>query len=106
MRTPANAKKMNDSTEKNQSGNLVLVGTSGFAYKEWKGIFYPEDLPAKKYLSYSFIPSIIILSQSLGLIYFFHITNTFHFLSLLYIYTWLFFIRSLISIYHQTFSDY
>jgi len=30
----------------------ILVGTSGFAYKEWKGSFYPEDLPAKKYLSY------------------------------------------------------
>jgi uncharacterized protein YecE (DUF72 family) len=34
------------------SSNRILVGTSGFAYKEWKGIFYPEDLPAKKYLSY------------------------------------------------------
>src|SRR3989441_1559825 len=30
----------------------VFVGTSGFAYKEWKGSFYPEDLPAKKYLSF------------------------------------------------------
>jgi uncharacterized protein YecE (DUF72 family) len=30
----------------------VFVGTSGFAYKEWKGSFYPDDLPAKKYLSY------------------------------------------------------
>jgi uncharacterized protein YecE (DUF72 family) len=30
----------------------ILVGTSGFAYKEWKGSFYPEKLPAKKYLSY------------------------------------------------------
>lgn len=30
----------------------VLIGTSGFSYKEWKGIFYPEDLPAKKYLSF------------------------------------------------------
>jgi uncharacterized protein YecE (DUF72 family) len=24
----------------------VLPGTSGFSYKEWKGSFYPEDLPA------------------------------------------------------------
>src|SRR5581483_4120562 len=24
----------------------VLVGTSGYAYKEWKGAFYPEKLPA------------------------------------------------------------
>ena len=37
---------------KPQSLNQILVGTSGFAYKEWKGSFYPEDLPAKKYLSY------------------------------------------------------
>jgi uncharacterized protein YecE (DUF72 family) len=22
------------------------VGTSGYSYKEWKGVFYPEDLPA------------------------------------------------------------
>jgi len=34
------------------SSNRILVGTSGFAYKEWKGSFYPEDLPAKKYLSF------------------------------------------------------
>src|SRR5690349_1986949 len=34
------------------SANRILVGTSGFAYKEWKGSFYPEKLPAKKYLSY------------------------------------------------------
>ena len=30
----------------------VLVGTSGYAYKEWKGRFYPEDLPATKFLAY------------------------------------------------------
>ena len=24
----------------------VLCGTSGFSYKEWKGSFYPDDLPA------------------------------------------------------------
>jgi len=28
------------------------VGTSGYSYKEWKGIFYPEKLPAKDMLSY------------------------------------------------------
>jgi len=28
------------------------VGTSGFSYKEWKGSFYPEDLPAKSMLHY------------------------------------------------------
>jgi len=28
------------------------VGTSGYSYKEWKGNFYPEDLPAKEMLSF------------------------------------------------------
>ena len=28
------------------------VGTSGYSYIEWKGNFYPEDLPAKEMLSY------------------------------------------------------
>ncbi len=30
----------------------LYVGTSGFSYKEWKGTFYPEDLPAKQMLRY------------------------------------------------------
>lgn len=30
----------------------LYVGTSGFSYKEWKGPFYPEDLPDKEMLSY------------------------------------------------------
>lgn len=30
----------------------VFVGTSGFSYKEWKGGFYPEDLPDKQFLSF------------------------------------------------------
>ena len=30
----------------------LYTGTSGFAYKEWKGSFYPEDLPESKMLSY------------------------------------------------------
>lgn len=30
----------------------LLVGTSGYSYKEWKGNFYPEDLPAKEMLAY------------------------------------------------------
>lgn len=28
------------------------VGTSGYAYKEWKGSFYPDDLPAAEMLTY------------------------------------------------------
>jgi uncharacterized protein YecE (DUF72 family) len=30
----------------------VLAGTSGFAFKEWKGPFYPDDLSDKEMLSY------------------------------------------------------
>lgn len=30
----------------------LYIGTSGFSYKEWKGHFYPEDLPASKMLEY------------------------------------------------------
>src|SRR5204863_1025205 len=30
----------------------LSVGTSGFSYKEWKGTFYPQDLPAKQMLRY------------------------------------------------------
>ena len=31
---------------------LVLAGTSGFSYKEWKGKFYPEKLPANEMLGF------------------------------------------------------
>ena len=30
----------------------LLVGTSGYGYKEWKGSFYPEKLPQKEMLNY------------------------------------------------------
>jgi uncharacterized protein YecE (DUF72 family) len=30
----------------------VRTGTSGYSYKEWKGSFYPEKLPAAKMLGY------------------------------------------------------
>ena len=30
----------------------ISVGTSGYAYKEWKGTFYPADLPADGMLKY------------------------------------------------------
>lgn len=30
----------------------LFVGTSGYSYKEWKGIFYPEKLPAAKMLPF------------------------------------------------------
>lgn len=31
---------------------MILVGTSGYNYPEWKGSFYPRDLPAAKMLPY------------------------------------------------------
>ncbi len=30
----------------------ILSGTSGWSFKEWKGNFYPADLPADRYLAY------------------------------------------------------
>jgi uncharacterized protein YecE (DUF72 family) len=30
----------------------MYVGTSGYSYKEWKGTFYPKDLPDKQMLRY------------------------------------------------------
>jgi len=31
---------------------MLYVGTSGYSYKEWKGSFYPEKIPATDMLSY------------------------------------------------------
>ena len=31
---------------------MIHVGTSGYNYQAWRGSFYPEDLPARKMLSY------------------------------------------------------
>src|SRR6266705_3803721 len=30
----------------------LYVGTSGYSYKEWKGTFYPDDLPDKQMLRF------------------------------------------------------
>jgi len=30
----------------------VLVGTSGWSYEHWQGVFYPEELPADHWLAY------------------------------------------------------
>ena len=30
----------------------ILVGTSGYSYADWRGTFYPEDLPTKEMLQY------------------------------------------------------
>lgn len=30
----------------------LIIGTSGYDYPEWKGVFYPEDLPRKDFLGY------------------------------------------------------
>jgi len=31
---------------------IVLAGTSGYSFKEWKGVFYPSDLPDSKMLEF------------------------------------------------------
>ncbi|MHC4136560.1 MAG: DUF72 domain-containing protein [Planctomycetota bacterium] len=45
----------------------IRVGTSGYSYKEWKGAFYPEDLPAAGMLGF--------YAQRLGAV---EINNTFY----------------------------
>lgn len=32
--------------------NQLLIGTSGYDYPEWKGVFYPQDLKRKDFLPY------------------------------------------------------
>lgn len=32
--------------------NKVFIGCSGFTERTWKGFFYPEELPAREYLSF------------------------------------------------------
>jgi uncharacterized protein YecE (DUF72 family) len=31
---------------------MIYVGTSGYSYKDWVGCFYPEELPAGRYLEF------------------------------------------------------
>lgn len=45
----------------------IYAGTSGFAYKEWKGKFYPDKIPAKEMLHF--------YSERLGAV---EINNTFY----------------------------
>jgi uncharacterized protein YecE (DUF72 family) len=30
----------------------IYIGTSGYSYQHWKGVFYPKDLPASKWLEF------------------------------------------------------
>src|SRR5881275_3714761 len=32
--------------------NKILIGTSGWSYRSWRGPFFPEDLPARLHLEY------------------------------------------------------
>lgn len=34
------------------STSRILVGTSGYVYRHWRGRFYPPDVPAKRWLEY------------------------------------------------------
>jgi uncharacterized protein YecE (DUF72 family) len=45
-----------------EEGGRVLAGTSGFAFAEWKGGFYPEGLPNDRFLSHyaSVLPTVEI----------------------------------------------
>jgi uncharacterized protein YecE (DUF72 family) len=39
-------------TQFNGMMNEIYIGCSGYSYREWKGFFYPEGLPASKWLEY------------------------------------------------------
>ena len=38
--------------ERPHKTSLASVGTSGFSYRDWKGVFYPEWLPARDWFHY------------------------------------------------------
>jgi uncharacterized protein YecE (DUF72 family) len=31
---------------------MIRVGTSGFSYQHWRGVFYPEDIPQRRWLEF------------------------------------------------------
>jgi len=39
-------------SDEKQTQRKIFIGTSGFSYAAWRGIFYPEKLPQKNFLSY------------------------------------------------------
>src|SRR5438067_11207739 len=39
-------------SNRRESLHMIWIGTSGYNYPEWKGSFYPSDLPAAKMLPY------------------------------------------------------
>jgi hypothetical protein len=46
--TPPDSRGRERTRWDNPASMRIRVGTSGYSYKEWKGTFYPEDLPAAK----------------------------------------------------------
>lgn len=41
-----------DSQKGDDHGTIVMVGTSGFSYKDWKNVFYPAALPQDRWLDH------------------------------------------------------
>jgi uncharacterized protein YecE (DUF72 family) len=39
-------------SSKNDRQATVYIGTMGFSYKDWKSVFYPDDLNPRQYLAY------------------------------------------------------
>ncbi len=37
---------------KKRESSKIIIGTSGYSYKEWKGIFYPPNINSSKFLEY------------------------------------------------------
>src|SRR6478672_9528381 len=49
---PHSAHRTPHPTRSSYNRRVILIGTSGYNYPEWKGSFYPADLPAAKMLLY------------------------------------------------------
>lgn len=96
------------------SSNTILMDRARYYVFTCSALLFIEQLvlwafqylsltSSSTYLSCSFIIALIILSQSLGLVYFLQLTDIFPFPSLLCIYTGVLFIRSFASIHHYCF---
>jgi uncharacterized protein YecE (DUF72 family) len=35
-----------------EEGRQLWIGTSGWVYAHWRGVFYPQEVPTGKWLSY------------------------------------------------------
>jgi hypothetical protein len=54
---PATGTRSHNTSGGNGAGSVayamtVLIGTSGWQYRQWHGAFYPQDVPQRQWLEY------------------------------------------------------